>query len=153
MVDSFQWHDQSDMLTAVADSKLISWFYPNAIYVDKDLMDKSKSSKSIPEVGKLATVLNFSGTTVSIRRIDGALGSYAVSPYPRFLYEQVQTAMGPASSDGWERAIKLCRYVNDPTLWATLAAMSIYCRAYNPSEIALASIDEIDKVQFINYVK
>ena len=61
--------------------------------------------------------------------------------------------MGPASSDGWERAIKLCRYVNDPTLWATLAAMSIYCRAYNPAEIALASIDEIDKVQFINYVK
>ena len=42
MVDSFQWHDQCDMLTACADSRLITWFYPNAIYVDKDLMEKSK---------------------------------------------------------------------------------------------------------------
>ena len=78
-------------------------------------------------------MLNFSGNTVSIRRIDGALGSYAVSPYSRFLYEQVQTGMGPATTDGWERGIKLCRYVNEPTLWATLAAMSIYSRAYNPA--------------------
>ena len=89
MVDSFQWHDECDMLAAVSDSKLVSWFYPNAIYVDKDLMDKSKTTKEIQEVGKLATVLNFSANTVSIRRIDGALGSYAVSPYPRFLYEQI----------------------------------------------------------------
>jgi len=30
------------MLSAIADSKHTTWFYPNAIYVDKDLMTKSK---------------------------------------------------------------------------------------------------------------
>jgi len=30
------------MLSAIADSKHITWFYPNAIYVDRDLMQKSK---------------------------------------------------------------------------------------------------------------
>ena len=31
--------------------------------------------------------------------------------------------------------------------------MSIYCRELNTVEIALAAIDEADKVQFINYIK
>jgi len=43
--------------------------------------------------------------------------------------------------------------VKENTLWATLAAMSIYQRELNTVEIALAAIDEADKVQFINYVK
>ena len=47
----------------------------------------------------------------------------------------------------------MCRFVKDHTLWATLAAMSIYCRELNTVEIALASIDEADKVQFINLIK
>ena len=43
--------------------------------------------------------------------------------------------------------------MKENTLWATLAAMSIYQRELNTVEIALAAIDEADKVQFINYVK
>jgi intraflagellar transport protein 80 len=31
--------------------------------------------------------------------------------------------------------------------------MSLYCRELDTAEIALASIDEVDKVQFINYIK
>jgi len=42
------------MLTAIADGKLVTWFYPNAIYVDKDLMDHSKSTKDASDIGKLA---------------------------------------------------------------------------------------------------
>lgn len=38
-------------------------------------------------------------------------------------------------------------------MWATLAAMAIFQRELNTVEIALAAIDEADKVQFINYVK
>lgn len=38
MVDSFQWNDGNDMLAAIADGKLCTWHYPNAVYVDKDLM-------------------------------------------------------------------------------------------------------------------
>lgn len=42
MTDSFKWHDKHDILSAASDSKLLVWFYPNAIYVDKDLMDLCK---------------------------------------------------------------------------------------------------------------
>ena len=54
IVDSFQWNDVNDMLAWRADSKLLAWFYPNAVYVDRDLMRKSMYSRDASDVGKLA---------------------------------------------------------------------------------------------------
>jgi len=34
-----------------------------------------------------------------------------------------------------------------------LAAISLYCRELNTAEIALAAIECVDKVRFINYIK
>jgi len=146
MVDSFQWNDKTDMLSAIADSKHITWFYPNAVYVDRDLMVKAKQIKECADVGKLAQMISFSGTLCSVRRLDGGLATLQVSPYPRVLYEHI------ANTD-FEKAIRLCRFVKEHTLWATLAAIAIYQRELNTVEISLAAIDEADKVQYINYVK
>jgi intraflagellar transport protein 80 len=54
IVDSFQWNDSNDMLACISDGKLLTWFYPNAIYVDKDLMNKAMAVKDASDVGKLA---------------------------------------------------------------------------------------------------
>lgn len=75
MVDSFQWNDKTDMLSAIADSKHITWFYPNAIYVDKDLMQKAKQIKECADVGKLAHMSSFTGTLCTVRRLDGGLAT------------------------------------------------------------------------------
>lgn len=146
MVDSFQWNDNNDMLACLADGRLITWYYPNAIYVDKDLMDKARSIKDATDVGKLPQIIHFTGSMVSIRQLDGALASLSVPPYAKIMYEHIDNA-------DFDRSIKLCRFVNDKPLWACLAAISIYCRELDTAEIALASIDEVDKVQFINYIK
>jgi intraflagellar transport protein 80 len=45
MTDSFLWHDKSDILSCISDGRLITWYYPNAIYVDKDLMEITKHTK------------------------------------------------------------------------------------------------------------
>jgi intraflagellar transport protein 80 len=146
MVDSFQWNDNNDMLTCLADGKLITWFYPNSIYVDKDLMDKARSVKDATDLGKLPQIIHFTGSMVSIRQLDGSLACLSVPPFAKIMYEHIDNA-------DFDRAIKLCRFVNDRPLWACLAAMSIYWRELETAEIALASIDEVDKVQFINYIK
>lgn len=140
------WNETNDMLSAISDGKHITWSYPNAIQVDRDLMQKARNSKDVPEVGKLAQMESFSGNICTVRRLDGALATLAVSPYPRVLYEHIDKA-------DFEKAIRLCRFVKEQTLWACLAAMAIYCRELNTVEIALAAIDEADKVQFINYIK
>ena len=74
------------------------------------------------------------------------MATIGISPYPKMLYEHVDKA-------DFEKAIRMCRFVKELTLWACLAAMSIYCRELNTCEIALAAIDEADKVQYINYIK
>ena len=119
MVDSFQWNDKTDMLSAIADAKHVTWFYPNAIYVDRDLMKKAQQIKECADVGKLASMVSFTGTLCSVRRLDGGLATLQVSPYPRVLYEHIDKA-------DFEKAIRLCRFVKEATLWATLAAMAIY---------------------------
>jgi len=146
MVDSFQWNDANDMLAALADGQQVTWFYPNAIYVDRDLMNKAMQSRDATDVGKLAQILSFSGNLCSVRRLDGALATLPVSPYPRMLYEHIEKL-------DFETVIRLCRFVNESTLWACLAAMSIYCRELNTVEIALAQIDEADKVQYIDHIQ
>lgn len=146
MVDSFSWNDGNDMLTALTDGKLKTWFYPNAIYVDRDLMSKSMAVKEAADVGKLATITQFNGNIVTMRRLDGSIATIGIQPYPKMLYEHIDKA-------DFEKAIRMCRFVKDQTLWACLAAMSIYCRELNTVEIALAAIDEADKVQYINYIK
>mmetsp|Transcript_10057 Transcript_10057/g.15347 ORF Transcript_10057/g.15347 Transcript_10057/m.15347 type:complete len:300 (-) Transcript_10057:36-935(-) len=146
MVDSFAWNDTNDMLTALSDGKLKTWFYPNAIYVDRDLMNKAMSQKEANDVGKLGQITQFNGNLVTVRRLDGSLATIGISPYPKMLYEHVDKT-------DFEKAIRMCRFVKEQTLWACLAAMSIYCRELNTVEIALAAIDEADKVQYINYIK
>merc|ERR1712107_734654 len=51
-----------------------------------------------------------------------------------------------------EQAVRLCRYVQMPELWASLAAMAIQSRALDTVEIALAAIEEVDKVQFVAHI-
>ena len=46
----------------------------------------------------------------------------------------------------WEKAIKLCRFVKEKTLWACLSAISLNSRELNTAEIALANIEAVDKV-------
>eukprot|EP00742_Colponemidia_sp_Colp-10_P003383 GILJ01003603.1.p1 GENE.GILJ01003603.1~~GILJ01003603.1.p1 ORF type:complete len:791 (-),score=83.24 GILJ01003603.1:145-2424(-) len=146
MVDTCMWNDSTDMLTAVADRKLLTWYYPNVVYVDRDLLEATKGCKDALAVGKLSQLVSFSGSQVSVRRADGAVIAMSVSPYPAMLYQD-------AEKGAWEKTIRLCRFVQDRTLWACLAAMAIHGRELHTAEIALAAIDEVDKVQFINHIK
>lgn len=146
MVDSFQWNDNNDMLAALADGKLMTWFYPNAIYVDQDLMTHSRSISEAKDIGKLSQIEHFTGNMINIVKLDGSAASLTVAPFAKILYEHVDQA-------DFEKAIRLCRFVKEKTLWGCLAAMSLYCRELETAEIALAALDEVDKVQFINYIK
>lgn len=94
------------MLTALSDGKLKTWFYPNAIYVDRDLMNKAMALKDANDVGKMGQITLFNGNLVNVRRVDGSLATLAISPYPKMLYEHVERA-------DFEKAIRMCRFVKD----------------------------------------
>lgn len=45
MVESIMWNEVADILVAVADRRLVVWYYPHAPTVDKDLLQYVKLTK------------------------------------------------------------------------------------------------------------
>jgi len=146
MVDSFLWHTKTGMLSASMDGQLCTWYYPNVVYVDTDLISKTRNMKDGASFGKNPQLVNFSDTHITIRRSDGALVNSSVSPFPSLLFEYMHAAQ-------WDAATKLCRFVKDQKIWACLAAMAINGQMLDTAEIAFAAIDEVDKLQYILHIK
>lgn len=146
MCDSARWHDATPMLSATVDQRLSVWYYPNEVYVDKDLLSKTRYTKSDTDFGKSSKVTLFAGTRCLVRRSDGVLVSAATSPYPPLVYDMIKKQQ-------WDKATRLCRFVKDPQMWATLAAMAMAAKELNTAETAFAAIDEVDKTQFVRKVK
>ena len=45
MIMSLSWNDNTNMLAALADGKFTVWYYPSAVYVDRDLLPKTVFEK------------------------------------------------------------------------------------------------------------
>lgn len=99
-------------------------------------------TKETPEIGRDCTVTSFSGNVVQITKKNGTQVIINTSPYPSMLLQY-------CDSNDWEKAIKLCRYIKDKSLWAFVAAISLHHRNTETAEISLANIENIEKVQFI----
>eukprot|EP01119_Soliformovum_irregulare_P002458 TRINITY_DN12704_c0_g1_i1.p1 TRINITY_DN12704_c0_g1~~TRINITY_DN12704_c0_g1_i1.p1 ORF type:complete len:529 (-),score=125.67 TRINITY_DN12704_c0_g1_i1:3-1562(-) len=143
MVNSARWSDKTDMLAAVSDGKFLVWLYPNSVFFDKALTTATRSMRDAStELGTNPQIVDFFGKTCVVRRTDGALISFSVTPYPLMLYAFEEKG-------DWNSSIRLCRFVKDHTLWACLAAMAVDSNDLNTAEVAFAAVEEVDKLQFI----
>ncbi|XP_036393390.1 intraflagellar transport protein 80 homolog isoform X1 [Megalops cyprinoides] len=146
MVHTMAWNDSANILCGIQDVQFTVWYYPNAVFVDRDLLPKTLFMKDASEFSRTPHILNYVGTQVTVRRADGSLVYSSVSPYPALLHEYTASAR-------WDDALRLCRFAKDQTLWACLAAMAIASRELTTAEVAYAAIGEVDKVQYINSIK
>ena len=146
MCDSFAWNDSNDMLCAIADEKFYAWVYPNAVYLEKEILDGCRYEKDASKIGKNSQILNFTGSFCNILKSDGSLCSKTITPYAGLLLNLL------SYQDGIERGLKLCRYVKDKVLWTAFSAICINYREIQIAETAVASIDEVDKVNFIEKI-
>ncbi|XP_028818647.1 intraflagellar transport protein 80 homolog isoform X2 [Denticeps clupeoides] len=146
MVQTMAWNDAANLLSGVQDGQFTVWCYPSAVFVDKDLLPKTLTTKDGSEFSSTPHILSYVGTQVTVRRADGSLMHSCVSPYPAILHEYASTAR-------WEDALRLCRFAKDQTLWACLAGMAMGSRELAMAEVAYAAIGEVDKVQYINSIK
>ncbi|KAJ8388659.1 hypothetical protein AAFF_G00130680 [Aldrovandia affinis] len=146
MVHTMAWNDSANILCGIQDVQFTVWYYPNAVFVDRDLLPKTMFMKDASEFSRAPHILNYVGTQVTVRRADGSLVCSSVVPYPTLLHEY-------AGSARWDDALRLCRFAKDQTLWACLAAMAMANRELTTAEVAYATIGEVDKVQYINSIK
>lgn len=147
MADSVMWNSESDILCGICDSKLHFWLLPDIVFEDPDLLPKTTQiiSKEISPSGKKTTIESFNGTVVKTKKWDGTIAHFSVSPFPIKLHELLFAKQ-------WESAIRLCRFVKEPTLWAMLAGASIRHGDLKTAEVALAAILEVDKLAYISKV-
>lgn len=57
-VESAAWNDKSDVLTAIADGRLITWYYADAVSMDRDLLSLASTSRDAAEFGKVSLAMN-----------------------------------------------------------------------------------------------
>ena len=145
MVESVTWNVENNSLAAAADGHLLVWYYPEVVYMDRELLPQTVSSQRA-EWGKTAEIAEFRGTRVQVRRSDGALHCASVSPYPAMLERF-------CAGGEWEPALRLCRYVKSNELWACLAAMAIAGKELHTAEVAYAAIEQVDKLLFMCHIK
>lgn len=81
-------------------------------------------------------LLTFSGPAATLRTHRGALVHVPVSPYPLMLAQAAATGR-------WEAATRLCRFVNDEALWASLAARALVARETTTAEAAYAALGQV----------
>lgn len=146
MVDSCYWSETYEILAALSDAKLLVWNYPNVVFVDRDLVKLTCTSTDASHYGKGAKISAFSGSRITIGRADGASVSHQVSSFPEKLQSYAQ-------QNQWARCTRLCRSSHDDMLWACLATMAIFSAQLDTAEVALAAIDEVDKLQYIQSIK
>ncbi|PRP82583.1 hypothetical protein PROFUN_04888 [Planoprotostelium fungivorum] len=147
MVNSAMWNDKTDMLAAIVDGAFVVWLYPNCVFFDKDLTYTTRTQKeNTLDFGKDPHITSFFGKTCTVRRTDGASLTTSVTIYPLMLYEYCEKG-------DYEKAVRLCRFVKNHVLWATLAAAAVDGNDLNTAEVAFAAVEEVDKLQFITHIK
>ena len=145
-VDTAAWNDKSEMLCAVADGRLSVWAYPQIAWTDKDLLPTTLTVKDATDLGKLSKIVSFRGSNIVVRRADGAFITTNISPYPGMLFDFATNAR-------WYEALKLCRFVEDPPCWATLAGIAVNAGNLDVAEFAFAALMEVDKLEYVRYIK
>lgn len=146
IVDSAVWSDAHDMVAALADQKLLVWYCPNVVYIDKDLLSKTRATQDASSFGRLPHLVSFSGARIGVRRADGASMSAHASPFPAQLHALCAQAQ-------FAKAVRLCRVVNEPAIWACAAALALASGDLETAELCLAAIDEVDKLQYVQHIR
>ncbi|KAG8445234.1 hypothetical protein GDO86_010132 [Hymenochirus boettgeri] len=145
MVHTLAWNDMSNILCGLQEYRILVWYYPSVVYVDKDLLSKTILEKEGSEFSKTPQIVSFVGNRVTVRRSDGSLVHTNISPYPAILH-------GYVSFSKWDDAVRLCRFVKEQPLWSCLAAMAIANKEMTTAQVAYAAVGQIDKVQYISSI-
>ena len=145
-VESFLFNDETDILIGLADGKLITWHYPAVPFVDRDILPYTITTVDASDHGRNAHIAAFTGNRISIRKVDGSLMFSTTSSDFILLYELSRAGR-------WNECIRLCRHQNSQVLWGTLSTMALAKKNIDTVETCLAEINEIPKLEYIQYIK
>lgn len=112
-------NNDSNMLTAFQGKKLSVWTLPSIVFIDKNLLPQTNIDMGVVEnLGRSACIvgylffklyfilkhkiIRFIGNTITVRRSDGCLLVFYVSPFVSSVLRCVRIAK-------WDQAVRICR--------------------------------------------
>ncbi|XP_046402466.1 intraflagellar transport protein 80 homolog [Ischnura elegans] len=155
MVTSIVWCSDWDMLAATCGSCVSVWTCPPIAYVDRRLLRRTVLERESSEFGRGSLLLkSFEGSQVWLRRMDGALTGFCIPPHAALLTSNLH-------SHSWQQSLRLCRSVGNAVvasslhelMWACLAGAALRAGQLGPAQEAYASLEEADRVNFIQYIQ
>ncbi|KAL1458456.1 hypothetical protein WDU94_008609 [Cyamophila willieti] len=120
MVQSICWNSNMNILSAMQDAAMCVWFYPAVVFADQGLLRKTVLVKDIAEFGRSPSIVSFIKNHLTIRRFDGSILNYPISPYIALLHTH-------AAAQNWTDALALCRTLNDEILLGMSGRVGNFC--------------------------
>ncbi|CAF5194060.1 unnamed protein product, partial [Rotaria magnacalcarata] len=127
------------MLSGIADGKLSIWFYPNVVFIDPSLADKTTYRIESNDFGKNPSISDFLSSQITIRKSNGALIQCVIPIY----YE---LCLDLLSANRAEEALQLCQYIADDSIYALIAVISLFNRDFDSAENAFAQLSNTEMV-------
>lgn len=144
-VINIMWSSECNVLVGLHDSCYSIWYCPGEACSDPSLIALTTFSYDTSEFGKNITLVNFDGFTITFCA-SGANFTITAKIYCILIHKLV-------SENQWEKALKICRMGQSTLLWACLAALASKRHQHEISEEAFSSALQIDKVDYMHFVK
>lgn len=139
------WSSESNIYVGLHDSCYTVWYCPGEASNDPTLIALTAVTFDTSEFGKNVTIESFEGCYITFRS-SGAAFTVSIKIYFEALHRFI--------SDGlWKKALQICRTVQHPVLWATLAAIASQHNEIEISEEAFSAAIQVDKVNYLQYIK
>jgi intraflagellar transport protein 80 len=144
-VTSVMWSSECNVLVGLHDSCYSIWYCPGEACSDPSLIALTTLSHDTTEFGKNISLVSFDGLTITLCA-SGSNFTVSAKIYCILIHKLV-------SENQWEKALKICRMGQSTLLWACLAALSSKRNQLEISEEAYSSALQIDKVDYMTFVK
>ncbi|KAI6204717.1 Intraflagellar transport protein 80-like protein [Aphelenchoides besseyi] len=146
MISNINFNNNTNMLAAFRERKVIVWSLPSVVFTDRDLLPKVIIDLDSGDMGKSSFIIGFIGNGVAVRRSDGCM---ILSYAPPFLGGLIRSV----NDSHWDRALRLCRTLKEDYLWATLAGMAATQHNYHVAEIAYGELFDVEKVWYLSEIR
>ncbi|CAF0726823.1 unnamed protein product [Didymodactylos carnosus] len=145
-IGSFRWNDKNSMVAGIADGKLNIWLYPNVVFIQPNLVQKTIYHLDSSDFGKNPSISDFLSSNITIRKSTGALIQCSIPVY----YE---LCLDLLASNRAEDALQLCQYITDDTIYALIGIISLYNHDFDSAENAFAQLSETEMVYCLQQLR
>ncbi|XP_018496191.2 intraflagellar transport protein 80 homolog [Galendromus occidentalis] len=143
---STMWSETARQLCALRDGQLLLWECAWSFNVAAKLMELSKHTIPIADIGPGGSLENFHGSLVSLKQTNGSIFTQAVPLYSEKIEEAIDKSQ-------WDSALKIARFFDTNQTWCTLACVALLGRKLTIARDAFTALGQVDRADYLDKIR